>query len=59
MRIASDKKSISSRLVHSISVRVNPAFDSYNQEAESCSEQTYYRNVCFLHDYLGNTLSPQ
>ena len=35
MRIASDKKSISSRLVHSICVRVNPAFGSSNQEAES------------------------
>ena len=32
MRIASDKKSLSSRLVHSISVRVNPAFDSYNRK---------------------------
>ena len=59
MRIASDKKSLSSRLVHSICVRVNPAFDSSNQEAESYNEQTYFRNVCFLHDYLGNTLSPQ
>ena len=35
MRIASDKKSISSRLVHSIYVRINPAFGSSNQEAES------------------------
>ena len=59
MRIASDKKSLSSRLVHSICVRVNPAFDSSNQAAESYNEQTYFRNVCFLHDYLGNTLSPQ
>ena len=59
MRIASDKKSLSSRLVHSICVRVNPAFESSNQEAESYNEQTYFRNVCFLHDYLGNTLSPQ
>ena len=59
MRIASDKKSLSSRLVHSICVRVNPAFDSSDQEAESYNEQTYFRNVCFLHDYLGNTLSPQ
>ena len=38
MRIASDKKSISPRLVHSISVRVNPAFDSSDQEAESYNE---------------------
>ena len=38
MRITSDKKSLSSRLVHSICVRVNPAFDSSNQEAESYNE---------------------
>ena len=36
MRIASDKKSLSSRLVHSICVRV--AFDSSDQEAESYNE---------------------
>ena len=30
MRMASDKKSISSRLVHSSCVRVNPAFDGSN-----------------------------
>ena len=38
LRIASDKKSLSSRLVHSICVRVNPAFDSSDQEAESYNE---------------------
>ena len=38
MRIASDKKSPSSRLVHSSCVRVNPAFGSSNQEAESYNE---------------------